>query len=60
MLIRSPDIALAVGHEVQTVSVSASALLIDTEASNAGQLILNQQINDMPLNGRGGCNLQFP
>ena len=46
------NISMAVGQEVQTVSVSASALLIDTEASNEGQLIQNQQINDMPLNGR--------
>ena len=46
------NITLAVGQAVQTVSVSAAALLLDTEASNTGQLIQNQQINDMPLNGR--------
>ncbi len=46
------NITLAVGQEVQTVSVSASALLLDTESANQGQLIQNQQINDMPLNGR--------
>ncbi len=46
------NITLAVGQEVQTVSVSASALLLDTETANQGQLIENQQINDMPLNGR--------
>ena len=46
------NITMAVGQAVQTVSVSASALLIDTESSNEGQLVQNQQINDMPLNGR--------
>jgi hypothetical protein len=46
------NIALKVGQAVQTVSVSAAALLLDTETSNQGQIIQNQQINDMPLNGR--------
>jgi outer membrane receptor protein involved in Fe transport len=46
------NITLAVGQAVQTVSVSAAALLLDTEAANQAQLIQNQQINDMPLNGR--------
>ncbi len=46
------NITLQVGQAIQTVSVSASALLLDTESSNSGQLIQNQQINDMPLNGR--------
>jgi outer membrane receptor protein involved in Fe transport len=44
--------ALAVGTEATTVSVSDSALLIDTEASNQGQLIASQTIDNMPLNGR--------
>lgn len=46
------NIVLAVGAETQTVAVSAAALLLDTETSNQGQVIENQQINDMPLNGR--------
>ncbi len=46
------NVTLAVGTEVQTVQVSATALLLDTETSNQGQVIENQQINDMPLNGR--------
>lgn len=44
--------ALSVGTEATTVSVSDSALLIDTEASNQGQLIASQTIDNMPLNGR--------
>jgi hypothetical protein len=46
------NIALAVGQAVQTVSVSAAALLLDTEASHDEQLIESRQIDDMPLNGR--------
>ncbi|WP_263357076.1 TonB-dependent receptor [Acidicapsa ligni] len=46
------NIALGVGGTTQTVSVSAGALLLDTQASNQGQIIENQQIQDMPLNGR--------
>ena len=46
------NIALAVGHAEQTVSVSAAALLLNTEASHDEQLIEGQQIDDMPLNGR--------
>ncbi|HEY1757984.1 MAG TPA: carboxypeptidase regulatory-like domain-containing protein [Bryobacteraceae bacterium] len=45
-------IALQVGTQTQTVSVSAAALLLDTQASNQQQLIENQQIDSMPLNGR--------
>lgn len=46
------SITLSVGTTVQTVSVSSAALLLDTETSNQGQVIENQQIDDMPLNGR--------
>jgi hypothetical protein len=46
------NISLAVGQAVQTISVNAAALLLDTEASNDEQLIESRQIDDMPLNGR--------
>ena len=46
------NIALAVGAATQTVQVSEAALLLDTETSHQGQVIENQQIEDMPLNGR--------
>jgi len=46
------NIALAVGQAVQTVSVNAAGLLLDTESSNEQQLIESRQIDDMPLNGR--------
>ncbi len=46
------NITLAVGQTEQTVSVSAAALLLNTESSHDEQLIESQQIDDMPLNGR--------
>jgi outer membrane receptor protein involved in Fe transport len=46
------NVVLSPGQAVQTVSVSAASLLLDTEAANQSQLIQNQQIQDMPLNGR--------
>lgn len=46
------NITLGVGQTTQNVTVSADALLLDTETSNQGQVIENQQIGDMPLNGR--------
>ncbi len=46
------NITLQVGQTTQTVSVTAAAQLLDTTTSNQGQVIENQQIQDMPLNGR--------
>lgn len=46
------NLVLAVGQATESVSVSADALLIDTQTSNQGQVIENQQIENMPLNGR--------
>jgi len=46
------NIVLAVGQTEQTVSVDASALLLNTESSHDEQLIQSQQIDNMPLNGR--------
>jgi Carboxypeptidase regulatory-like domain len=46
------NITMGVGGTTQTVSVSAGALLLETQTSNQGQVIQNQQIEDMPLNGR--------
>lgn len=46
------NIALRVGQAVQSVSVNAAALLLNTESSHDEQLIESQQIDNMPLNGR--------
>jgi hypothetical protein len=46
------NVSLATGSTVQTVSVSAASLLLDTQSSGEGQIIENQQIEQLPLNGR--------
>ena len=46
------NITMAVGGATQTVSVSAASLLLDTQTSTQGQVIENQQIENLPLNGR--------
>ncbi|WP_161557654.1 carboxypeptidase regulatory-like domain-containing protein [Acidisarcina polymorpha] len=46
------NITLAIGQATQTISVSAASLLIDTQTSNQDQVIGNQQIETLPLNGR--------
>ena len=46
------NLALATGVATQTVSVVASALLLNTENASEGQIVENQQIEQLPLNGR--------
>jgi Carboxypeptidase regulatory-like domain len=46
------NVTLTVGQSVQTVSVSAATLLLDTETTNQGQVVETQVIDNMPLNGR--------
>ena len=45
-------LTLAPGTVSQTMSVEASAPLLDTQTSSVGQVIADKQILDMPLNGR--------
>ena len=51
------DFSLSPGALAETVEVSASAALLDTETSTVGQLIANKTITEMPLNGRNYLNL---
>jgi outer membrane receptor protein involved in Fe transport len=46
------DFALKPGTLNETVEVSASAALLDSETSTVGQVISNKSIVEMPLNGR--------
>ncbi|MBE7182224.1 MAG: carboxypeptidase regulatory-like domain-containing protein, partial [Terriglobus roseus] len=46
------DIKLNAGGSGQTVTVTGAPTLLDTVASNQGQVIENKQIIDLPLNGR--------
>lgn len=46
------DIALQIGEVATTVEVNSTAPLLNTESGTLAQEITNQQIVDLPLNGR--------
>ncbi len=46
------DVTLRIGEASTTISVSSTAPLLNTESGTLGQEITNQQIVDLPLNGR--------
>jgi hypothetical protein len=46
------DLALQVGNVQQTVEINAEATLLQTEEATISSLVSNQQILQMPLNGR--------
>jgi Carboxypeptidase regulatory-like domain/TonB dependent receptor len=46
------DVVLQVGTASQSVSISAAALAVDTESTTVGEVIDNQRIQSIPLNGR--------
>src|SRR5260370_550280 len=48
---RSRHAQLTIGQVTETVEVS-SAVILETESSNLGQVISNRQVLDLPLNGR--------
>ncbi len=50
--VRTLDATLQVGEVSDTVNVEASAPLLQTADSSVGSVIGNQQIADLPLNGR--------
>lgn len=51
------DAQLPVGQVNERVEVSASAVLLETDASNLGQVINNRQVLELPLNGRNAFAL---
>ncbi len=51
------DFTLKPGTVVETVSVSASAVLLNTETTEVGQVIDSKRILEMPLNGRNYLQL---
>jgi hypothetical protein len=51
------SISMAVGSVTQSVEITSAAPLMDTTTSSLGQVIDNQQILSMPLNGRNAFNL---
>ncbi len=52
---QSLDFNLTVGMVAQTVTVSATALLIDTVSSMAGATRVNEEVNLLPLEVNGGA-----
>lgn len=57
--VRKVDFTLEVGDVSQTVEVTSSAPLVETETSNAGQVIKNEQVARLPLNVRQFMQLAF-
>ncbi len=53
----SVDVALETGAITQTVTVTEQVPLLDTTTSTLGGTLSNEQINDLPLNGRNYENL---
>jgi Carboxypeptidase regulatory-like domain len=51
------DFALDVGDAKESVSVSATAVLLDSDTSTVGAVIENKQVSDLPLSGRDPVNL---
>ena len=47
------DVALTVGSATDVVEVTTTAPLLSTDSATSGQVITNQQLTELPLNGRG-------
>jgi len=53
------DVALAVGSVGEQVTVTASTTTVETRSTGVGQVIDNQQVTEIPLNGRQATELIF-
>jgi Carboxypeptidase regulatory-like domain len=53
------DVALTVGNVGEQVTVTASSVVIETRSTGVGQVIDNQHITEIPLNGRQATELIF-
>src|SRR5262249_8966875 len=51
------DINLTPGSAQETVQVQANAAVLETTTSELGEVIVKQQVNDLPLNGRNFTQL---
>jgi len=51
------DLKIEPGNVEQTVNVSAAATMLESESSDRGQVIENEQVVDLPLNGRSSASL---
>ena len=57
--VRSVDFTLELGTVAETVTVETKAPLLETESSQAGEVIRNEQVNRLPLNVRQFMQLTF-
>lgn len=46
------DVALQIGQVTESVNVTASTQLLESETATVGQFIENKSVRDMPINGR--------
>jgi Carboxypeptidase regulatory-like domain/TonB dependent receptor len=53
------DVALKVGAVTEQVLVEASAAMVETENAGVGQVIDQQRVEDLPLNGRQVTDLLY-
>ena len=53
----SIDVQLKVGAVTEQVSVEANATMVETQATGVGNVMENQRILDLPLNGRNPADL---
>src|SRR5204863_65543 len=53
------DVALAVGNIGEQVTVTATTATVETRSTGVGQVIDNQQVTQIPLNGRQATELIF-
>jgi hypothetical protein len=51
------DLTMKAGSVTETVTISSSAPLLETESSDRGQVINREQIVNLPLNGRNYADL---
>ena len=57
--VRAVDFSLQLGAVTETVTVETRAPLLETETSQAGQVIKNEQVNNLPLSVRQFMQLTF-
>ncbi len=51
------DFSLQLGHLAQTITVTEAGEVLNTQTTTVGQVVSNQQVNDLPLNGRNYLQL---
>ena len=53
------NVVLQVGQATEQIQVEANAALVETRSTSLGQVVTNQQVAEMPLNGRDAHELIF-